>query len=746
MTSLANTSNSNRPHPATPWIKAHLMLIILIFTSLTSTTGQEFEQFGQPLEGFQQEKLTLTATFKVFKGTNRGELSVTAMIAQDWYIYSLTQPKGGPIRTTIQLREPDQLKSIGTFKPNIQPKITTQPEAFGDLRIEKHIEAVTFTAPVEFKEGSNPKKLKIKLKYRGQVCKKTCDLVNQKLTAGFAGYEAPQVIPKGFKPQKSHVLFSGKVSAAEKDGKIKAGGKIKLQISATGLDDYHVYAYSDKVSDDPSVNPTLVSFTSLNGWKVSQPSASSKPVARMMADKEVSYHPETVTWTFEIEIPNTVKPDTYNLAGVIGFQTCTDEQCDSPDGVLFNVDVAVDRDATGGDVNFRDDANYFDVYKLKTGGGHDSRSTDKEPSPHANTDGRTLPWEPFTEELLSKYAFVTDETGNQVPFDINNHKRSNQTVTTNSFSMVSMLQAMFFGFLGGLILNIMPCVLPVIGLKIMSFVQQGGEKKSKAFALNLSYSFGIIFVFLVLATLGVFAGVTWGKQFQNQTFNIVLSCVVFVFALSLIGVWEIPIPGFVGSEKANKLAEKEGFSGAFFKGILTTLLATPCTGPFIVPVLSWAFGQHPVVIYAVFVAMGIGMASPFLIIGANPKLVSFLPKPGAWMGTFKHVMGFVLLGTVIWIMRNVKYEDLLPVFTLLFGLWLGCWWIGSMQFGANLRQKLVRWVIALVMVGVCGYLAFGIIGHESRSRFASTYQVRTQSVAERPPGKYTLLVDFTAVW
>ena len=726
-------------------------LVGLAFVLIASTSyaqEQEFQDFGiPPNPGGSSKPLELSATFSAFKGTNRGEVSVTAMMAPDWYIYSLTQPKGGPIRTTIQLEDPSQVKSIGTFKPNFEPKITTQPEAFADLRIEKHTEMVIFTAPIEFKEGANPKKLKIKLRYKGQVCKKKCDLVNEKLTAGFAGFEAPKVVAKGFKPKKSHVLFSGQVSAAKSGEKIKAGEKILVKISATGLDDHHVYAFSDKISDIPSVNPTLIVFTSLNGWKASLPDASSKPTTKKVGKSEVSYHDKTVTWTFEIEIPNTVKPDTYQLSGVIGFQTCTDNNCDMPDGVLFHVDVAVDRDSEGGDLVFRDDASYSDAKKAITNPATDgtdagSSSQQKGHGSHAGSDGKTLPWEKFTEEMLTKYAKVTDESGNLVPFDINKHVRTNKTAE----SSYNLFTVIILGFLGGLILNVMPCVLPVIGLKVMSFVQQGGEKKGKVFSLNVSYSLGIIFVFLILATLGVFAGVTWGKQFKSETFNIVLTSVVFVFALSLIGVWEIPIPGFVGSEKANNLAEKEGMSGAFFKGILTTLLATPCTGPFIVPVLSWAFSQHPVVIYAVFIAMGLGMASPFLIIGAAPKLVSFLPKPGPWMATFKHAMGFVLLGTVIWLLRNISFQTLLPVFTLLFGLWLGCWWIGSMSIGANSKQKAARWAVAIVMVSICGYIAFAVIGNETQHRFESHYQTKINASTNRPPGSYTILVDFTAVW
>ena len=172
------------------------------------------------------------------------------------------------------------------------------------------------------------------------------------------------------------------------------------------------------------------------------------------------------------------------------------------------------------------------------------------------------------------------------------------------------------GFLGGLILNLMPCVLPVIGLKLLSFLEQSGHRWQRALALNLWYSLGLISVFLVLATLAVTLGLGWGQLFGYSGFDIALAAVVFAMGLSFLGVWEIPIPGFVGRGKTLELAEKEGAAGAFVKGVLTTLLATPCGAPLLASALTWAVVQPPVKTYAVFTAAGLGMASPYLVIGA----------------------------------------------------------------------------------------------------------------------------------
>jgi len=190
-------------------------------------------------------------------------------------------------------------------------------------------------------------------------------------------------------------------------------------------------------------------------------------------------------------------------------------------------------------------------------------------------------------------------------------------------------------FLGGLILNLMPCVLPVIGLKLLTFVEQSHHSRARIFTLNVWYSLGLMSVFMVLATFAAGASLglrdqnlSWGEQFSSPTFNIVMSCVVFTMALSFLGVWEIPIPGFAGSGKAAELATHEGAAGAFSKGVLSTVLATPCSGPFLGSVFGFLLRQPAVTIYAIFATIGLGMATPYLVIGAFPRLVKFSAETG----------------------------------------------------------------------------------------------------------------------
>ena len=190
----------------------------------------------------------------------------------------------------------------------------------------------------------------------------------------------------------------------------------------------------------------------------------------------------------------------------------------------------------------------------------------------------------------------------------NEAKLMNQKKDGGEWEGASPLVVVPAAFLAGFILNFMPCVLPVIGLKVMSFMHQAGQNPRKVFFLNVVFCLGMISVFMVLAFMAVQFGLGWGEQFESLTFKIVMIAVVVVFGLSFFEVWEIPVPGFGGSG----VDQKEGVLGAFFKGILTTILATPCSGPLLIPAVVWAISQPPYLTYMVFGALGLGMGLPYI--------------------------------------------------------------------------------------------------------------------------------------
>lgn len=308
---------------------------------------------------------------------------------------------------------------------------------------------------------------------------------------------------------------------------------------------------------------------------------------------------------------------------------------------------------------------------------------------------------------------------------------------------------MCFAILAGFILNFMPCVLPVIGLKLLSFLEQGGKNPRRVLMLNLWYSLGILSVFWILAGIAIvlrlWFGTTfgWGQQFSYDGFNIALISIVFVMALSFLGVWEIPIPGFAGSRNAQQLAAKEGALGAFIKGTITTLLATPCSGPFLGTAVGFALGSTPEITLTIFTFMGLGMAAPYIFIGFQPNLMRFLPKPGAWMDTFKQVMGFVLIGTVLWLMLPVDAHLLMPTLILLAGLSAACWWIGRTPAYAERSQKLWAWGQASVFTALIGWFAFAM--PQVTDPLPWRKFTMGQFVNDVNANK-TVLVEFTAEW
>ncbi len=208
-------------------------------------------------------------------------------------------------------------------------------------------------------------------------------------------------------------------------------------------------------------------------------------------------------------------------------------------------------------------------------------------------------------------------------------------------------------FLGGLILNIMPCVLPVISLKILSFVKQSREAPGRVRQLGLIYVAGVLLSFLIMAALVIAVqqagrAASWGMQFQNPTFLVAITILVVLVSLNLFGVFEVNLGGSViGS--AGELASRGGTAGAFFNGVLATILATPCTAPFLAPALGFAFAQPPAIIGLMFLAIGLGLAAPYLLLSFKPAWLRFLPKPGPWMERFKIIMGFPMLGTAFWL-------------------------------------------------------------------------------------------------
>jgi thiol:disulfide interchange protein len=305
---------------------------------------------------------------------------------------------------------------------------------------------------------------------------------------------------------------------------------------------------------------------------------------------------------------------------------------------------------------------------------------------------------------------------------------------------------LLLAFVAGMLLNVMPCVLPVISIKILSFVQQAGEDRGRILSLGLSFAAGIMVVFLVLATLAVAVGLSWGEQFQSQPFIIGMIALVFAFSLSMFGVFELGVPAGVGALAG--AAPREGLGDAFFKGMLATVLATPCSGPFLGSTITWTLSQPELVVFAIFTALGLGMALPYVVLTANPRLLKIVPKPGPWMDTFKQSMGFLLLATVVYLMISLRQELMLFTVAFLVFVGLGCWWWG--RFSVRARSSGRRLATLVVALGIAA-IGWRVSFVDFQGLFASDEHTEWEEFDPTVFAAYldsgrSVLVDFTADW
>lgn len=330
------------------------------------------------------------------------------------------------------------------------------------------------------------------------------------------------------------------------------------------------------------------------------------------------------------------------------------------------------------------------------------------------------------------------------------------TVTTET--PISFGQAIFLAVLGGLILNLMPCVFPVLSMKALSLVKMSDREQKHANLHGLFYTLGILVCFgaiagllIVLKTAGQQIG--WGFQLQNPIVILLLAYLLFAMALNLSGFFEIKSGALANI--GHKLASRHGYRGTFFTGVLATIVATPCTAPFMATAMGYALTQSPVISLTIFMALGLGLALPYLLLCFIPPLRKSLPKPGAWMETFRQFMSFPLFLSVAWLVwvytQQVDggYGALLGLSGLIliaFSIWVSRHEPRRQPWKTSVHALSIgSLILALVIAG---------LSHTNASSPAKDEQ--TQSLPHTPYSKATfdqllngdkaIFVDMTAAW
>jgi len=315
---------------------------------------------------------------------------------------------------------------------------------------------------------------------------------------------------------------------------------------------------------------------------------------------------------------------------------------------------------------------------------------------------------------------------------------------------------LLFAFLGGLILNVMPCVLPVISLKILSFVSTARQVPGRLRKLGLVYGLGILVSFALLAVFSIVVhkagGIAdWGSAFRNPQFRIIITVLILLVALNLFGLFEVTLGGKTMGA-AGQLASKQGYVGAFFNGVLATILATPCTAPFLGTAIAFAFTQPALVTLGIFLSAGLGLALPFVILCWQPWMLVFFPKPGVWMQQFKTGVGFAVLATAVWLFWFTSTRMGKDA-VLWFGLFLvlisfTAWLWGQFMQRSSRRSPVVSIMLLAALIFGYGYVLEHKINwrhYAPDAKDGIEWQVWSpEAVAKACREGHPVLVDFTA--
>ncbi|QDU07757.1 protein-disulfide reductase DsbD family protein [Gimesia aquarii] len=582
--------------------------------------------------------------------------------------------------TKFVIEESKGLTSVDKhFNADHPPKKVFEP-LFGK-EIEKYSKHVIWSRRFKVNQDvKDPTKVQIKGQMIYQVCdSKNCVPSQYSFTATLSGKKESAPLTQTVVPERRSVPDPVELTFALAPSKTSPEKLVQLTITMTLDQEFHTFAL-DQDKKNAGL-PTHIEIFKLEGLKPvsKQFAVSPEPKVETHDAYTQRTHYDKVVWTREFERIPGDKE--YGVEGKLTYQICNKGSCRRPLPVEFQL-------------------------------------------------GNLTNAKPVVMSSIEELKGSDDDDDALI---VSSSDASNRSLALN----------LFFAFLGGLILNVMPCVLPVVAIKVMSFVQQAGESRMRIFLLNIFYSLGVVTVFLALASLAVFAGLGWGGLFQSPKFNIVMACIVYAMGLSMLGVFEIPVPGMVGSAAGGQ--QREGLTGAFLTGILATLLATPCSGPFLGPVLAWSVKQTPNITYLVWLVMGLGMASPYLIFSIFPKAINYLPKPGMWMVRFKEFSGIVLMGAVIFIISFLDESLTVPVLIMLLGITTGLWMIGSLySHNSSTQQKMTVRVAALLLTaGIC---FFGYDMSQKSTNQLPWVPFNATELNQLREENKTVLIDFSADW
>lgn len=592
------------------------------------------------------------------------ELAIAFKIESGWHTYWRNRGEGGlePSFTWV-------LPNGSRIGPVRYPPPARHIDAVGDhtfiLSGDPTLLA-ELTLPEDLRPGD---KVSVGLGSKWLVCKELCKQESQDLSLELPVVSAPNEAKPAnedlFRRARSRLPLPmaeaknlRRLWVAANVDKIKPGSKFQVAVVFEIADHQHLNSNKPLI---PGLIPTEVFNDATEGLVIGRPVFPPGAVKKSVIG-EMSLYTGRAVVVLPVEADRQIEAQELRISGVVTYQSCDDEtlSCHPPTAAEWELTLPV------------------------AGPDEDVMPTHADLFGAASTSAPSMPQVP---------TGASQQGAGDVP---QSWLQRSQSFLTR----LGLLGYLLMAFVGGLILNLMPCVLPVISIKILSFVQQAKESRVRVFTLGLAFSAGILVSFAVLGVLIVGLGQQWGGLFQRPQVTIGLAAVVTAFAMSLFGVFAAYPPRVV-----NELGEKvqqEGHLSAFGMGLLATLLGTACTAPFLSVAVAFAVQQTPVAGVMVFMIAGLGMAIPYVILAAKPAWLKVIPKAGPWMKTFEHVMGFCLLGTVVFLLNPLATQlgGLGLVVTLAFLLCVAAaaWLHGHAGFGDSRVRKVSYDAAALVLV------------------------------------------------
>ena len=658
-------------------------------------------------------------------------LAITAKVADGYHVYSVRQKPGGPSPTRLTITGG---RALAEPTPDRQPHRTTL-KTYPGIPIDQFEDSVTWTIPVDVSGDESslvvdtfalacsddagrcvpqPAKLTVPLVSRGSEVREA---------AGPATAAGPE-----FRDDDYAVAWTATVSPA-----VVAPGQTAV-LSFRAKPDAGFHVYEGVTNDDRS--KTNFAVTDKAGLRVGGPTTDRPVIEESIVPSlpPIRYHDGPVTWQLPVAVPGDAAEGEQTVEGFIAYQACTDSSCLPPRGLRFAAPLTIGDAATMRTAS-------VDLVSVKATRALDAASTS------AWVDDVELPAEAAADTPPEDAVGSITPGGTGGP-DAPEGPGGGNSGASDGDGGVNVAVAstatplwwlLVLAFGGGLILNVMPCVLPVLGIKLVGLAEQSGNDRGKILRVNAGTIAGIFAVFMGLAVFTAVFNQAWGTQFQNFGVRVTAIVALFAFALSYLGVWHIPSPNLGGGAGG----DDDGLIASFGKGVFATLLATPCSGPLLGGVFAALLGASLPTVFLVFAAMAAGMSLPYAVVGLFPAAASWLPKPGNWMETFKEAMAFVMLLAVAYVFYQFKEEHKVPVFIMLVGVWFGCWLFGKVPEYRPLRHRLfalAAGVVAAVIVSVTGFRLMNQDGYVDWVDYTEPTLERYQADGR------TVLVDFSAKW